>query len=362
MEPPPPPPPPAPANAQDAFTGFDTNMNPPQSEQQDQYQAEQQQQQQHFPSEPSSSFPSSSFPQQNHEFQSQQSAVDSILSNQSYPMSQDAATLTSISSQPSQSQPQDANHHNQANLDSSSSNLYSLNPPVNNQNQNLMTQEQQPQQHSQPIASTSQIPMDHQSHQQPQFPVPQLPSSATSQTPETPTTTGRGRGRGRGGGRPRGRGTGKVGRPRKSSDDEGSSTSTRGRRSSRPVRSAVRNRDDDGLLASSLRNSSGTAPRLKLKMRQAGEAGDQGSGFKTTPYMQGFDRELDSSDDENGLGLAFEEQLILRMPEGKENDRLKEMVRKRELGNRKGEEVELKFKGQFFSYRFWSSSDTVQKR
>jgi transcription initiation factor TFIID subunit 7 len=65
---------------------------------------------------------------------------------------------------------------------------------------------------------------------------------------------------------------------------------------------------------------------------------------KTIPYMQGYDRELDSSDDETGEGMAFEEHIILRMPEGNETSRkLTEWVRRREAGS-EGHEVELKFK------------------
>lgn len=63
--------------------------------------------------------------------------------------------------------------------------------------------------------------------------------------------------------------------------------------------------------------------------------------------MQGFeDREMDSSDDETGEGMAFEEQLILRLPEGPTATRLKEQVRKRDVGSEQGEEVMMKFKGE----------------
>ncbi len=56
--------------------------------------------------------------------------------------------------------------------------------------------------------------------------------------------------------------------------------------------------------------------------------------------MQGYDRELDSEDDETGEGLAFEEQLIFRMPEGPECDKLRESIQKRQLGD----DVWFKFK------------------
>lgn len=74
-----------------------------------------------------------------------------------------------------------------------------------------------------------------------------------------------------------------------------------------------------------------------------GGAGGVGQGPKTKPYMQGYDRELDSEDDETGEGLAFEEQLILRMPEGPECEMLREAVSKRQVGD----DVWFKFKGMF---------------
>ena len=49
--------------------------------------------------------------------------------------------------------------------------------------------------------------------------------------------------------------------------------------------------------------------------------------------MQGYDRELDSEDDETGEGMAFEEQLVLRVPDGPgqngELDELRRAIRKR---------------------------------
>jgi transcription initiation factor TFIID subunit 7 len=96
-------------------------------------------------------------------------------------------------------------------------------------------------------------------------------------------------------------------------------------------------------------SSNARAPRLKLNL--TGGHASRGKGDptlagvdKTIPYMQGYDRELDSSDDEAGEGMAFEEQLILRMPEGHEATKvLGDWVRRREVGN-DGREVEVKFK------------------
>ncbi|WFD41932.1 hypothetical protein MPSI1_000569 [Malassezia psittaci] len=49
--------------------------------------------------------------------------------------------------------------------------------------------------------------------------------------------------------------------------------------------------------------------------------------------MQGYDRELDSEDEETGEGMAFEEQLILRLPDGPgvdgELDQLRKTIKKR---------------------------------
>lgn len=92
------------------------------------------------------------------------------------------------------------------------------------------------------------------------------------------------------------------------------------------------------------------APRLKLNVRggitHRGKDPNALSGKKNAAYMDGYDRELDSSDDETGQGIAFEEQLILRMPENSDATRtLQDWVRKREVGN-EGREVEMKFKGR----------------
>lgn len=91
-----------------------------------------------------------------------------------------------------------------------------------------------------------------------------------------------------------------------------------------------------------IRTASGARPQIKLKMKASGggTAAGVGQGPKTQPYMQGYDRELDSEDDETGEGLAFEEQLIFRMPEGSECDKLRESIQKRQLGD----DVWFKFK------------------
>ncbi|CCF54839.1 hypothetical protein NDA11_003910 [Ustilago hordei] len=91
-----------------------------------------------------------------------------------------------------------------------------------------------------------------------------------------------------------------------------------------------------------IRTSSGARPQIKLKMKASGggTAAGAGQGPKTQAYMQGYDRELDSEDDETGKGLAFEEQLIFRMPEGPECDKLREAIQKRQLGD----DVWFKFK------------------
>lgn len=96
--------------------------------------------------------------------------------------------------------------------------------------------------------------------------------------------------------------------------------------------------------------SSSRPSRVKLSLKSGHASRGKGDPTlagtdKTRPYMQGYDRELDSSDDETGEGMAFEEQIILRMPEGHDaTKRLADWVRRREMGN-DGREVELKFKG-----------------
>lgn len=75
-------------------------------------------------------------------------------------------------------------------------------------------------------------------------------------------------------------------------------------------------------------------PRVRLNFsRNVAGAHTSSDGPKTKPYMQGYDRELDSEDDETGEGMAFEEQLILRLPEGPgvagELDELRGAIRQR---------------------------------
>ncbi|WFD30356.1 hypothetical protein MSPP1_001374 [Malassezia sp. CBS 17886] len=75
-------------------------------------------------------------------------------------------------------------------------------------------------------------------------------------------------------------------------------------------------------------------PRVKLNFSRAVAGSSTGSdGPKTRPYMQGYDRELDSEDEETGEGMAFEEQLILRIPDGPgvngELDELRKTIKKR---------------------------------
>jgi len=71
--------------------------------------------------------------------------------------------------------------------------------------------------------------------------------------------------------------------------------------------------------------------------------GDQGSAPKNASYLQGYNRELDSSDDE-GEGLAFEEQVIFRMSAGPDCDKLRDMVKNREVGDSGAAEMSLEFK------------------
>lgn len=74
-------------------------------------------------------------------------------------------------------------------------------------------------------------------------------------------------------------------------------------------------------------------PKLKLKFGERSGVG--------TSFLGPWDRDLDSDDDD----LAFEEQFILRMPEGEDCERLREMVAKRDVA----EDVWFKFKGELAS-------------
>ncbi|KAE8250687.1 hypothetical protein A4X13_0g4479 [Tilletia indica] len=115
-------------------------------------------------------------------------------------------------------------------------------------------------------------------------------------------------------------------------------------------RTAIEDHDDDDPSASAPTTGIRTrqsyaaankAPRFKVKMSKGGPSGSS-SAPKNAAYMHGYNRELDSSDDEDE-GLAFEEQLIFRMPAGKECDKLREMVRNRDVGNAGEPEVSLEF-------------------
>lgn len=75
--------------------------------------------------------------------------------------------------------------------------------------------------------------------------------------------------------------------------------------------------------------SHGPGPKLKLKFGERSGVG--------TSFLGPWDRDLDSDDDD----LAFEEQFILRMPEGEHCEELRKMVAARALT----EDVWFKFKG-----------------
>lgn len=66
---------------------------------------------------------------------------------------------------------------------------------------------------------------------------------------------------------------------------------------------------------------------------------DQNSGLAN--YLQGYDRELDSDQDEP---IGFEEQFILKMPNGPECQRLRELVEGRKEINSDQEKIFFKFK------------------
>ncbi|KAG8822942.1 hypothetical protein FRC19_004936 [Serendipita sp. 401] len=84
--------------------------------------------------------------------------------------------------------------------------------------------------------------------------------------------------------------------------------------------------DEDGGVSPDRTTRSGTAfanrprwmPKLKLKVTE-------GSDGRRQSFLGPYDRDLDSEDDE----LAFEEHFLLRLPPGKDCDRLKEIVAKK---------------------------------
>lgn len=81
-------------------------------------------------------------------------------------------------------------------------------------------------------------------------------------------------------------------------------------------------------------------PKLKLKVSSAADNRNQS-------FLGPYDRELDSEDED----LVFEEQFILRLPPGKDTEKLREVVSKRGVSN----DMWLKFKG-------WSRFATLSIR
>jgi len=71
-------------------------------------------------------------------------------------------------------------------------------------------------------------------------------------------------------------------------------------------------------------------PKLKLKV-------NEGSDGRKQSFLGPYDRDLDSEDEE----LVFEEHFLLRVPPGKECDRLRELVAKRGSSS----DIWFKFKG-----------------
>lgn len=103
---------------------------------------------------------------------------------------------------------------------------------------------------------------------------------------------------------------------------------------SRPTRHDRRATDPMNLRAGQSAKLGGgkkAAPKLKLKL---GDKSGQTSGMS---FLGAYDRELDSDDED----LAFEEQFILRLPEGEDCERLRKMVQARDVKD----DVWFKFKG-----------------
>lgn len=75
-------------------------------------------------------------------------------------------------------------------------------------------------------------------------------------------------------------------------------------------------------------------PKLKLKVSDSTDG-------RRNSFLGPYDRDLDSEDED----LVFEEHFILRMPPGKDCDRIRELVNKRQSAP----DVWFKFKGAFFT-------------
>ena len=77
-----------------------------------------------------------------------------------------------------------------------------------------------------------------------------------------------------------------------------------------------------------------------VNMGLMGDKATQGMG---TSFLGTYDRELDT-DDEDDQDLVFEEQFVLKVPEGEDCERLRKMAAAREVSN----DVWFKFKGALF--------------
>ena len=112
---------------------------------------------------------------------------------------------------------------------------------------------------------------------------------------------------------------------------------------------------DDGYIGSSSKNhyaSSHTRHtnthrpnfegKIKLNLKGGAQRGGKGRGGRYSSFLGEYDRELDTDEEE----IVFEEQFILRMPEGDASEKLRGMVK--EKGPKKGlEDVWFKFKGEY---------------
>jgi transcription initiation factor TFIID subunit 7 len=108
------------------------------------------------------------------------------------------------------------------------------------------------------------------------------------------------------------------------------STSGRPRRAASMAQPPIISDSSDRLRST---QKSKTQPKLKLKLSEKAVAQAPGMSF-----LGPYDRELDSDDDED---LVFEEQFILRLPQGEDCEKLRKVVSSREVSD----DVWLKFKG-----------------
>lgn len=98
-------------------------------------------------------------------------------------------------------------------------------------------------------------------------------------------------------------------------------------------------------------SSSGNLGKLKLSLRKGGSGVQAGVAGSYQSFLGNYDRDIDSDEDE----IEFEEQFILRLPEGKPSEEMRELLKEKKSGtadkgkgkgkSKSVEDVWFKFKG-----------------